>query len=228
MSAAGGGHVDLTLDPERSSFVAIFGRKGSGKSYLAESFAESYPFDELVVDATGDIKMPGLAPMPYPIPRTWPAPPEGEQFSRLRMVPNRLDAAHREDVDRAIGLAFAHGLTLVWVDEIGEVAAANRVRPHMDLVLHQGRHRRLSVIMAGPRPVDIDPLVLSQADWVFVFAMPHPADQERIAANLAIDRRALSDLIAALGPHEFIGYHADEHELWVFPALPARQRATRS
>jgi hypothetical protein len=215
-----GGLVDLTLDPERSNFVSIFGRKGSGKSYLAQAFAESYPFDELVIDATADIHLPGALPLPSPVPSTWP---KAEHPQRFRMVPNRLDRGHGDEVDRAIGLAFAHGLSLVWVDEIGEVAKANRVRPHFDLALHQGRHRRLSLLMAGPRPVDIDPLVLSQADWVFIFAMPHPADQERVAANLAIDRRELADLIAGLGRYEFIGYNAEEHELWLFPPLPRRR-----
>lgn len=215
--------VDLSLDPERSNYLAIFGRKGSGKSYLAQSFADAYPFDELVVDATGDIDLPGTVPMPMPVPGAWPeAGDEHDGPLRLRMVPDRLDPRHADDVDRAIGLAFAHGLTLVWIDEIGEAARANRVRPHMDLVLHQGRHRRLSVVMAGPRPVDIDPLVLSQADWVFIFAMPHPADQERVAANLAIPRAELSELIAGLGDHEFLAYQASEHQLYALPALPKR------
>lgn len=211
-------HYDLRLDPDRSAFIACFGRKGTGKSTLAESFWDSYPYDRLLIDATGDASR-GHDYEPLGDPESWP-PDDDDIRQTYVLVPNRLDPACLDEVDRAIGVAYDHHKTLVWIDEIGEVAPANRTRPHMDMALHQGRHVDLSLLMCGPRPVNLDPLVLSQADWVFMFDIPHPLDIDRLAASLGIDRAELTAVIRNLGPHEFAGFDAQAHELTVFPALP--------
>lgn len=215
-----GNFADLELDPNRSNFISIWGRKGTGKSVLAGTFFRSYPYDELVIDSTGDVDPDGAftTPWPTPPPKAWPeAEPHARQVFRL--VPNHLSPAWRDDVDRAIGTTFFHGRTCLWLDEVGELCPV-RCLPHTDLLLHQGRHRHLTVLFCGPRPVDLNPLVLSQSDWVFIFDVPHDLDIDRLALVLGIPKLELRALIRSLGEHEFLGFNAITREITVFPALP--------
>lgn len=214
-----GEFADLELDPDKSNFLSFWGRKGTGKSFLAERFFRAFPYDELVIDSTGDVdsSQAFTTPWPSPPPKEWPNrdPHERQVF---RMVPNHLSPEWRDDVDRSIGAAFFHGRTCIWLDEVGEICPV-RCLPHTDLLLHQGRHRNLTVLFCGPRPVAINPLVLSQSDWVFIFDLPHELDVDRVAIVLGIPQLELRQLIRSLGEHEFIGYHAVTREITVFPAL---------
>lgn len=219
LSPDAGESADLELDPDKSNFLSFWGRKGTGKSFLAERFFRAYPYDELVIDSTGDVDPAGrfTEPWPTPAPKSWP---ETDLQTRgvYRMVPNHLSPDWRDDVDRSIGDAFFHGRVCLWLDEVGEICPV-RCLPHTDLLLHQGRHRDLTVLFCGPRPVDINPLVLSQSDWVFIFDLPHELDVDRIAVVLGIPRAELRTLIRSLGEHEFLGYNAKTREIIVFPAL---------
>ena len=47
-----------------------------------------------------------------------------------------------EEMDRFVGMCFAHGRTCLFVDEVHEGAPADRTPPHMRRALRQGRHRR--------------------------------------------------------------------------------------
>lgn len=224
---------DLLLDPDRSNFISIFGRKGSGKSELAKAYARAYPGPILLIDSTADVGDLGglLVDFPSSPPDEWPTE-DGEQLS-VRVVPDRLSPSSLEDVDRWIGLRYFASKgdkdrrvpatpAMIFVDELREVARANRVKPHFDLVLNQGRHAKLTLLMCGPRTVGVDPLVLGQSDLAFFFALPHEADQERAAATLGIPVAEFAGLVNGLGEHEFLGFEQSSHELAIFPPLVLR------
>jgi ABC-type polysaccharide/polyol phosphate transport system ATPase subunit len=42
--------VRVLMDPRRSNFISLFGKKGSGKSTLARRLFDAYPFDRAVID----------------------------------------------------------------------------------------------------------------------------------------------------------------------------------
>lgn len=225
---------DLSLDPDHSNFVSIFGRKGSGKSELAKAYAISYPGPALLIDSTADVGDLGgrFVDFPPSPPDEWPTDDDGEELS-VRIVPDRLSPSSLDDVDRWIGLRYFASKgdekrrtpakpAMIFVDELREVAKANMVKPHFDLVLNMGRHAKLTLLMCGPRTVGIDPLVLSQADLAFFFALPHEADQERAAATLGIPVREFAALVNGLELHEFLGFEQRSHELAVFPPLVLR------
>ena len=215
-------------DPAKPTQIAVVGKKGSGKTELAVVLFDSYPRDRLGIDPNGDIHFPPDAvELDPPIPARWP----GHLFERvtgerrkpqtLRYVPNFAEPDYLEQMDRAVGLAYGHPGTMLLVDEAHEVAPANRTPPHMRRALRQGRHHDLSLILVTPRPLTVDPLVVSQADWVYVFKLPNPNDRKRVAESIGWDPKAFDEAVHDLEQFEYLRYDSGRDDLAHFPALPA-------
>lgn len=229
------------LDPHELVHIAIVGRKKSGKSELAWMFFESYPFDRVLVDPNGDLLVAGTAAedLVSPVPSRFPAFGELERTDgawddvedgtrpkrrTLRFVPDYLEPTAYEDIDRAVGLAFRPSTrTLLFVDECHVAAPAGQTRskfPHMDRNLRQSRHGGLSLILVTPRATTIDPLVIAQADVIYMFKLPNPADRKRIAEIIGYDQKTLDDAFGDLARFEYLCYDHRTDELTHFPPLP--------
>lgn len=218
------GLVSLQLDPGRANHVFCCGRKGSGKSELAAMFWRSYPYDRLVIDPTGDVDAGDDAvDLETPLPLRWPSKLGRDKRQTFRFVADPGSDDYVDDMDRAVALAFGHGRCLLWVDEVGELTSANKTPAGMRRVLHQARHRKLSTLFCGPRPIDINPLVISQADYVAVFDLPNPADRKRVADVCGIPVGELEEHLADATEvkHGFVWWDAGERDLVVMPPLPA-------
>ncbi len=218
------------LNPHKATQITIVGKKGSGKTELGWLLFESYPYDRVLVDPNGDIKVtedtedlePGEG-------GRWPAadPTDRKRRRTFRYVPDFGDPDHLEDLDRVVGMAYSHPRTLLMVDEAHEAAPAGRTPSHMRRALRQGRHRQLSTIYVTPRPLTVDSLMLSNSDWVYVFRLPNPNDRRRVAETIGWDPRDFDEAVHALGPYEYLRHGpakepADGHtdELVHMPALP--------
>lgn len=227
--------LDLGLDQDQPGWLTCVGRKGSGKSYLAQGFFDAYEGDKLVIDPTGDVDAgPDAETLTLPLPASWPARSDGKP-STLRFVPDVGADTYVDDMDRAVGLAFNRGRCFLWIDEVGELTRANWSPPNTRRLLRQFRHRGMWVATCEPRPVDISPLVISQADYLGIFDLPHPRDRERCAGVMGM---APKDFEAA---HEeiwrppedassdqkwtgFIWYDSIRRTATIMPPLPARRR----
>jgi hypothetical protein len=194
----------------------------------------SYPFDRLVIDPTGDVDPgdPDTKELGAPLPAKWPTPEVDERGRRkrqtLRFVPDPGAETFVDDMDRAIALAHWHPdrRALAWIDEVGTVTRANFTPPHFSRALHQGRHRRLSLLMCGPRPINIDPLVLAQADYVAVFDLPNPNDRRRVADACGIEPREFDHWHGQLEEHAFLWFDQRAHELVVCDPIPLGGRSS--
>jgi hypothetical protein len=219
--------LDGQLDPHKPAQIAVVGKKGSGKTELAYLIFDSYPFDRLLIDPNGDIIPPEDAvdiasPVPARWPGTWAERAAGRRERQtLRYVPDFAAEDYAEEMDRALAMAYGHGRTCVLFDEFHEGAPAGRTPPHARRSLRQGRHHDLSLILATPRPLTVDPLMVAQADWVYVFKLPGPADRRRVAESIGWDPRAFDAAVFDLGPFEYLRYDAAADDLAHYPALPA-------
>lgn len=212
--------VSSQLDPSKSNFVTIVGKKGSGKSELATRLWHGYPYDQLCIDPTGDCRVDDLTRQIHtPLPARFPVDAEGKRVS-LRFVPDPGSPTYEDDLDRAVGLAFRHRRSMLWVDEVGELTRTGKTSPNFARVLQQGRHRDLTLICCGPRPIAIDPLVVSQADYVYVFQLPNPADRRRVADVIGYDPKAFDAAVHDLARYHYLRWDSREQELVEFPPLP--------
>lgn len=215
------------LDPRKPHFITVVGKKGSGKSELATAFWDSYPGDRLVIDPTGDVDThdPKTIALHDPLPVRWPAKFDPEQRRQtLRYVPDMGSATYVHDMDHAAGLAFNHEKCLLYLDEVGDITNANFTPPAMRRILHQCRHARLSVLCAAPRPIDINKLVISQADFIGVFLLPDEDDRKKLAKNMGYSvaefEEAHDELRGAARKHWYLWYDAGTGELEVRPPIP--------
>jgi energy-coupling factor transporter ATP-binding protein EcfA2 len=230
----------LILDPDKGAFVAIFGRKGSGKSELAKSYFRAYPYDRVVIDANGDVDPAGeytVAVGPgdfdWPTLEEWATrrrdDPELPPWPSLRyeidytddaLVPGTRIPQWLFQADQVVKKASLLGRPVcIWLDEIGELAPAGRCPGNIRQALHKGRHWQATLLMAGPRPVDVEVLVLSQADLACLFELPHELDRQRIAAHLAIPINELGPLLDNLETYGYMVFFAASRTIVIMPPL---------
>jgi hypothetical protein len=229
-----------TVDFADGRIIVAVGKKKSGKSVMALMHFLSYPWDRVVIDVAGDdgpwgenvIEIYGDSST---IPRRWP-----EHLRRdnrpmtLRYIPDPGSPTFIEDMDSVVGLALSHGRRsghcCVLVHEGGVLAQANRTPPHTRRALMHNRHNGLTAIFAMPRPLTVDPLIIQQADLVYVFDVPNPHDRRRLAETIGWDPKDFDAAWNELQVHEYLRYDAnqprpeneteDDYRLMSFPALP--------
>lgn len=210
------------LDPRRSTYVGIFGRKGSGKSFLASRLFARYPFDKVVIDPTGDAEgVDDAEVLQAPLPARLPKGEQGRPRT-WRFIPDAGADDFRDDMDRVIGLALHHprGRCALWLDEVGLVSPGpNQTGPNLRRALFMGRHHGLTMFACGPRPMMIDPLVLSQSDHVAIFHLPNPADRARVAHAIGIAPKEFDAWHEQIGEREFFWYDARAHDAVILPPL---------
>ncbi len=234
----------LILDPDKGAFVSIFGRKGSGKSELAKSYFRAYPYDRIVIDSNGDVDPNSEFTFPVgPGAFEWPDPEEWAKWrhaaeqvgAQMPAWPSlRYEIDFTDDslvtgtrvprwlwlVDQVVKMAYHLGRPVcIWLDEVGELAPAGRTPGNILQALHKGRHVNLTLLMAGPRPVDIEVLVLSQADLVCLFELPHDLDRDRVSKHLALPRAELDPLLDNLEPYGYLVFFAATRSLVILPPL---------
>ena len=214
------------LDPDLNQLMLVIGRKGSGKSMNAREVFRGWPYiDKFVIDPTGDADPGddiGTVTL-HELPEALPTAKKGE-YAVTRWIADPSSPSYRDDLDRAVGLALfpKDRRTLLWVDEASEVFPANRTGPNARLLLQQSRHWLTSAVLCCPRPINIDPLCIAQADRVVIYDLPHPADRERVAATIGVPPKTLAaelDATRGRGEHWFMMYDARAHELYRCPPL---------
>lgn len=218
---------DGQLDPSRGIIVTCIGKKRSGKSVMGLLIFRSYVGDRIVIDVAGDDgPMParaGAGARPDDVielrgtvdelPRAWPEHlRRDDRPMTLRYVPDAGSETFLEDMDAVAGLAMSHGNTCLLVHEVGRIAPANRTPPHMSRILQHNRHRQVTAIFCGPRPKTVDPLVMGQADLVYIFDTPNPGDRQRIAEVIGWEPQDLDPAIKALPPHGYLRFDANEEK----------------
>lgn len=158
-----------------------------------------------------------------------------KRFRKYRYVPNFMATDWLDRSDNVVALAYLVGHCAVVLDEVGLGAPANRTPRFTRQALHMGRHQRLSMLMPGPRPADLDPLVLNQADVVTVHGQLHPLDVQRLAKHFGTADRELSSILESLqrferadsprdGVGEFLVFFRQNRDLAIYPPLPPRAK----
>jgi hypothetical protein len=229
--------ISSRLDPDKPTFISVFGKKGSGKSVMARRFWDSWPRDACCIDVTKDALKPEDVQENFygEVPERWPLAQEnanGDPLPRtIRYVPypRATQALYHDNLDRSLHLAAQNPGSLLWIDEISIVSRVNRTGPYLNHLLIHGRHDHTSVVFCGPRSMGIDPLILAQSDFVYIFELPGVADRRRIAETCGIEVDLLDEAVHALpkGGHDYLRW--DGVELVAFPPLPlTRTRVSAS
>lgn len=228
------------LDPAVGIIACCFGKKRSGKSVMGRLLFDSYPHDRVVIAVNADDgpfadERRDVFPIRGTVdtlPPRWPEElrRDGRRMT-LRYDPDPGSPTFLEDQDAVIGLAMRHGHCALLVHEVGLLAPSNRVPPHTRRLLNNNRHHHVTAVLCGPRPITVDPLVIGQADLIYVFEMQVPADRKRVAETIGWDPADFDAAVEDLARHEYLRFDANENKpagdddpdlrLVHCPALPA-------
>jgi hypothetical protein len=222
----------LILDPDKPMIIAAFGRKGSGKSTFNRRIYNTWPYDKVCIDVNGEAEPgPAAERLTTPLPTRFPEPARGldgaaRRYRNLHYVADPGSATYEDDLDRAIGLALypKDRRVLVWAGEVGEFTPSPQTtKPHMRKLLMQNRHYRATALFDGPRPMNVNPLILAQADLVAIYHLPNPDDRERVAKTIGYPVNRFHEEHEAMlrrGPYWFLLWDANAHQLYRSEPLP--------
>jgi hypothetical protein len=219
----------FALVPDEGSIILCVGKKRSGKSVFARRLYRSWTGDKLVIDVNGEAE-PGEDAEPlhelttsFPVRHEIVGPPKPRN---LHYVADPGSPTYRQDLDKAIGMALRprDRKVLLWCDEWGEVSRVNRTEPNAQRLMMQSRHYGpVSALLCCPRPKNIDPLSIGQADGIAIYNVPNEDDRKTLAGNMGVDYREFEDQFRenrTRGPHAFLYWHAPSSTLIDCPPLP--------
>jgi hypothetical protein len=222
---AGSFEPDGSIDPAKGRIVICLGKKGSGKSVMGLLIACSFPYDMVVIDtAKDDGPLPDrhgragthtvhtLTGSLDELPDRWPEHLRDEDRPMiLRYTPDPGSPTYIEDMDHMVGLAMVHdGPVLLLCHEGRVLAPSNKTGPHTKRFLSFSRHEKVTGVICAPRTIGMDPLILGQADVVYIFEMQTKADRELLAGEVGLDSATFTAGVQALGPHEHLRYDSNE------------------
>jgi hypothetical protein len=146
----------------------------------------------------------------------WPRFPEKTSVSeRLRL----LQQALRETID----WADRTGGWTVLVDETMFVSDMLKLEPSLNMMWHQGRSQKLSVVALAQRPARVPRLAFSQASYLFLGRFGDKRDLETLRdLSSSIPRETVEETVKTLSKqrHEFLYIDTSRDELEVIVAPP--------
>lgn len=228
------------LEISKGMIVVCQGKKRSGKSVMALLIFRSFPGDRVVIDVAGDDGPMGpdvvtLTGTVDELPAKWPESmrPQHDKPMTLRYVPDAGSPTVLADMDRVVGMAYAHSSidrpVCLLVHEMGVLAKVHQTPPHTRRVLQHNRHQALTLIACMPRSKGVDSLLLGQADLVYTFDLPNPNDRKLTAEIIGWEPFDFDHGVRGLGVHEYLGFDANlikpaegqpDYRLVHYPALP--------
>jgi hypothetical protein len=223
--------LDEALNDGRPKVLSAWGRKGSGKSVAMRRLYHSWPGDKLAIDVNGhaepgpDAERIGREQLGRKFPEAPVAMGERRRPRNLHFRADPGSATYVDDLDRAVGMSLfpQDKPVMLWAGECGELMPNGRTGPHMRRLLQQNRHHKVTALLDGPRPVYVNPLVLAQSDFVFVYHLPNPNDRKRIAESIGYPPGRFDTECEATwrkGPYWFLLWHAEAHKLYRMAPLP--------
>ena len=174
----------------------IFGKRGSGKSYLAGKLIENE--SRLIVFDTMSEYTNGV---------TF-GTEEYEQFLELwrqvyrkqfRLIYQPIQP-HAE-IEQICDLVYALGNCCFLVEEIDCYCTAYQISDTFAAIVQRGRHKNITLIGITQRPYGIHRLLTSQAKEIYIFNTNEPRDREYLRTLLGQEIEAKLD---ALKQYEYV------------------------
>lgn len=176
--------------------ILIFGKRGSGKSYLAKKLIEKESrlviFDTMSEYENGVI----FGPENYnEFLNFWLKVYRG----RFRLIyrPVKPDA----EIERISDLVYNLGGCCFLVEEIDCYCTAYQISDTFASIIQRGRHKNITLIGITQRPYGIHRLLTSQAKEIFIFNTNEPRDREYLRTLLG---QEIEPKLDALKQYEYV------------------------
>ena len=168
--------------------ILIFGKRGSGKSYLANKLIETESrlivFDTLS-EYTGGVVFEDREKF-FEFWRSHYRRP-----FRLIYQPLQPD----REIEEIAGLVYALGDITFVVEEIDCYCTSFQISESFAHVIQRGRHRNITLIGITQRPYGIHRLLTSQAKEIYIFNTNEPRDRDYLKTLLGQEVEAKLDTL---------------------------------
>lgn len=176
--------------------ILIFGKRGSGKSYLAGKLVEKE--SRIVIFDTIGEYVNGVIFNSESLDRFvafWRQ--VYRKNFRLIYQPLNPDA----EIESISGLVYSLGNVCFLVEEIDCYCSSYQISDSFAAIVQRGRHKNITLIGITQRPYGIHRLLTSQAKEIYVFNTNEPRDREYLRALLGQEIEAKLD---SLKQYEYV------------------------
>jgi hypothetical protein len=194
--------------------IFIVGTTDSGKSVLAHLLFTTIPegWWRLIIDITDSINEPTALTFYDPTDIPW------EKSYSLRFVP---DIQFMQDqISTLFQGIYEHGFCWYWLDEANEVSDAHKTVFGLRKVLLQGRKAYVGGAACTPRPRDITKSLITQSQFIAVFALIDSDDRNVIAKNIGLMPIEFDEMMSQLPQWGYLYYDVRNRTLWQVDPIP--------
>lgn len=174
--------------------ILIFGKRGSGKSYLANKLIENE--QKLLIFDTLSEYTKGVVFEDYD--------KFAEFWKRVYIHPYRLIYRPLKpdlEIERIAELVFTIGDICFLVEEIDCYCTAYQIGESFAHVIQRGRHKNITLIGVTQRPYGINRLLTSQAKEIYIFNTNEPRDREYLRTLLG---QEIDSKLDSLKQYEYV------------------------
>lgn len=166
--------------------ILIFGKRGSGKSYLAKNLIQTER-RLFIYDTIGEYNNGVVFTELDELLRFW----RRICRDRFRLIYQPADPS--ADFDRAAELLYLLGNVTLVVEELDIYCQPLSISRPLANVVQRGRHRNITFIGITQRPFGIHRLLTSQAKEIYIFRTNEPRDRQYLCDLLGQEVEAKLD-----------------------------------
>jgi len=172
----------------------IFGKRGSGKSYLANKLIETES-RLIVFDTIGEYTNGVVFENQTDFYKFW-----RRSYRRpFRLIYRPLNP--ELEIEELCKAVFLCGNCCLLVEEIDCYCTAYQISDSFANIIQRGRHKNIRLIGVTQRPFGIHRLLTSQAKEIFIFSTNEPRDREYLRTLLGQD---VDGQLDALKQYQFV------------------------
>jgi len=182
-----------------NKIIFITGRKGSGKTTLANRIANDYYLAGRRVICIAPMAGFDLSGAPT-------------IFNRDELLSDKTDGRSfvlqpPDDMTALLGIEFGYrlGHTVIVVDEIDLYADCRAPHPLLLQIVRYGRHRAVSLIGISQRPANVVRDMTAQSDYIVMFQSTENRDLQYLADRIGSDN---AEAVRQLPQFEYLVYSA--------------------
>jgi DNA helicase HerA-like ATPase len=180
--------------------VGFFGHTGSGKTFLASRFISELE-NIIAIDTKRSMAIPGFRKttderVALQGGKVIYRPKDGElEDSFWDRVRRRYEGRRRRNIT-------------VYIDEASHVTTPAKIARGLRYLVQAGREGGVGIWFAGQRPNAVNNILISEADYLFIFALRSKADRDKLAKTGEMGESV--QLARGLEATELIAYNFPE------------------
>lgn len=187
---------------QQRKIILVFGRTGSGKSYLVKKMIQNYSraviFDIMSEYNSGFVFQSENI---KDLQQFWLKVYKGKFRITFRPLMPEIE------IRKIAGLVYALGDIAFVVEEIDSICTPYEIPDYMQQIIQRGRHKNITLIGISPAPYGIHRNLTRQAKEIYIFKTIEPRDINYLKELLGAE---IEGKIAAIEQYQYVKWSDDK------------------